>query len=76
MQILVCPDDAPAVRRLIEETDGVKTEIVEEAALASGQARICAERRDVAIDAETLLERLRAALSEPEALPRKALANG
>lgn len=63
IRILVSPDDAAVVRSLLAEQGTFQAEVVEEAALASGQVRLTSDRRDVVIDPETLLGQLRASLS-------------
>ncbi|MEM0947045.1 MAG: hypothetical protein AAGK37_06540 [Pseudomonadota bacterium] len=74
IRILVSPEDGAVVRRLVDMNDAPPVEIVEEAALASGQAQVTSKRRDVSIDPGALLHRLRVALdvAPPEQMEMQA----
>lgn len=61
-RVLVSPEDAEVVRALMKGVDAASVTVAEEPALASGQARLISTRREIAIDADAILERLRAAL--------------
>ena len=76
VRIMISPEDGEVVRRLVGLTEGPEVEIVEEAALASGQAEICSERRDILVEPDTLIARLRAALEPAMPEEEKVQAHG
>lgn len=71
MKLYVAPEDAATVRSLLPQ-DGPRVDVVEEAALASGQARIHAAAGTVTIDADRLVRSLRDVISPGPGLGRQA----
>ncbi len=61
--VAVSPDDAETVRGLLPLPDGVELSIVEEPALAPGQARLKSADRAYAIDADRIVGMLRDAVA-------------
>ena len=62
MDLLVSPDDAETIRRLLDQAGIEGASLCEEPALASGQARLQASAAQVVIDADRLTRSLRDAL--------------
>ncbi len=61
--VAVSPDDAETVRSLLPLPDGVELSIVEEPALAPGQARLRSADRAYAVDADRIVGMLRDAVA-------------
>ncbi len=76
LSILVSPDDAEAVRTLLPLQGISDLEIVEEAALPPGLAHLKTATREVNIDAERIVSRLREALAAPAMQEEEERAHG
>ncbi|MEM9032670.1 MAG: hypothetical protein AAGB18_08485 [Pseudomonadota bacterium] len=63
LALAVSPDDAEAVRTLLPLPGGVDLTIVEEPALAPGQAKLSATDREFSVDAERVVTKLRDGLA-------------
>lgn len=61
-RLYLSPDDLDVVRSLLNDAGVENITLLEEEALFSGQARLCAAAREVEFDAERLVIRLRASL--------------
>lgn len=76
LSLLVSPDDAAAVRTLLPLPGNPELEVIEEAALPPGLAQLKTASREVAIDAERIVARLREALAAPKQQEEQERAHG
>lgn len=67
VRLLVAPDDVNVVRGLLAAESLENVDVMEESALASGQVRLTTDRREIVIDPEELLNRIRAELRGEDA---------
>lgn len=74
--ILVSPDDADAVRTLLPLVGNPDLEVIEEAAMPPGLAQLKSATREVSIDADRIVTRLREALAAPKPFDEEGRLHG